>query len=353
MQFKPYQAIPLNETLQAYDAMDEDTVTAQKTTVANPMYYYHPDHLGTSTALTDINGEPYQFFLNLPFGETMAEQLGSHYYNSPYKFNGKELDEETGLYYYGARYYDPRVSNWLSVDPLAEKFPNASPYNYCLDNPINLIDPDGMAPGDPIGPGYYSASINSRYIGFGVTKGATNISTNATRFATRGEVLNGSKRGQTDEGSENGAYRHTLWQASITSEFGSKTAIEAGNAHEENPFTSLKNRSFKSIADADQTADLLNNMIGRGIGEENKEAGMDDLANLVLDEFKNNGLYTSSKNKDGNWNISKTKLSSDKYYTLKGIFKGLNENGRNQREQKDIDDKALKDIQSYDRGSKW
>ena len=102
-----------------------------------------PYRLGSSTALTDVTGEPYQFFLNLPFGETMAEQLGSHYYNSPYKFNGKELDEETGLYYYGARYYDPKVSNWLSVDPLAEKFPNASPYNYCLDNPINLIDPDG------------------------------------------------------------------------------------------------------------------------------------------------------------------------------------------------------------------
>ncbi|WP_243389507.1 RHS repeat-associated core domain-containing protein [Flavobacterium branchiophilum] len=40
----------------------------------------------------------------------MAQQLGNNYYNSPYKFNGKELDDETGFYYYGARYYDPRVS---------------------------------------------------------------------------------------------------------------------------------------------------------------------------------------------------------------------------------------------------
>ena len=79
VQFKPYQASPLKETLQAYDAMDEDTVTAQKTTVINPIYYYHPDHLGTSTALTDVTGEPYQFFLNLPYGETMAEQLGGEY----------------------------------------------------------------------------------------------------------------------------------------------------------------------------------------------------------------------------------------------------------------------------------
>ena len=59
-------------------------------------------------------------------------------------FNGKELDSETGLYYYGARYYDPRVSLWLNVDPLAEKYPNISPYTYVANNPINLIDPTGM-----------------------------------------------------------------------------------------------------------------------------------------------------------------------------------------------------------------
>ena len=73
----------------------------------------------------------------------MAEQLGSNYYNTPYKFNGKELDEETGLYYYGARYYDPRTSIWLSTDPLAEKYKNLSPYIYVGNNPIVAIDPDG------------------------------------------------------------------------------------------------------------------------------------------------------------------------------------------------------------------
>lgn len=110
---------------------------------------YIPDHLGTSTFLTDANGNAYQFFLNLPFGETMAEQLGTSYYKSPYKFNGKELDEETGLYYYGARYYNPKTSIWLSVDPLAEQGPNWSPYCYTFNNPINLVDPDGRWPDLP------------------------------------------------------------------------------------------------------------------------------------------------------------------------------------------------------------
>ena len=145
--YKEYKPTPLAEQEKALQ--DEQTPPNEQRAVAPPsgvgglLYYYHPDHLGTSTALTDFNGNAYQFFLNLPFGETMAQQLGSNYYNSPYKFNGKELDEETGFYYYGARYYDPRVSFWMSVDPLAEKFPSWSSYNYTLNNPINMIDPDG------------------------------------------------------------------------------------------------------------------------------------------------------------------------------------------------------------------
>jgi len=60
-----------------------------------------------------------------------------------YLFNGKELDEESGLYYYGARYYDPIISMWLGVDPMAQQRAWASPYNYCQNNPIGRVDVDG------------------------------------------------------------------------------------------------------------------------------------------------------------------------------------------------------------------
>ena len=84
-----------------------------------------------------------------PFGETLVEEhLNS--YNSPFKFNAKELDAETGNYYYGARYYDPKWSVWLSVDAEFARFPSYSPYNYTMLNPINLVDPDGNAPINPI-----------------------------------------------------------------------------------------------------------------------------------------------------------------------------------------------------------
>ena len=67
----------------------------------------------------------------------------SNYFGSAYKFNGKEKDDETSYSYYGARYYTDRLSIWLSVDPLADKYPHLSPYAYCADNPVNRIDPDG------------------------------------------------------------------------------------------------------------------------------------------------------------------------------------------------------------------
>ena len=61
----------------------------------------------------------------------------------PYKFNGKEFDQETGLYYYGARYMNPVTSLWYGVDPLAEKYPNVYPYCYTNSNSIISIDRNG------------------------------------------------------------------------------------------------------------------------------------------------------------------------------------------------------------------
>lgn len=168
--FKEYKAYTYTEIQKTLEE-DEDGIKPKSSGMAaapapvddKAIYFYHPDHLGTSTYLTDINGNAYQFFINLPFGETMAEQLPTSFYRTPYKFSGKELDEETGLYYFGARYYDPRASIWLSTDPLMEKYPNVNPYVYCVDNPVNLIDPNGMSPEGPKEkePPYYIVGFKS------------------------------------------------------------------------------------------------------------------------------------------------------------------------------------------------
>jgi RHS repeat-associated protein len=109
-------------------------------------YYYHSDHLGSSMLITDETGDVTQQLDYLPYGEVFLERRKQDPdvdYFTPYKFNGKELDEETGLYYYGARYMNPRLSIWYGTDPMQEKYPDISSYGYCKNNPVIKVDPLG------------------------------------------------------------------------------------------------------------------------------------------------------------------------------------------------------------------
>jgi len=101
-------------------------------------YFYHGDHLGSSSWITDASGTANQHLQYLPFGESFIDQRGSN--DIRFKFTGKERDAETGFDYFGARYYDSDISVWLSVDPLADQYPSTSPYMYVLGNPIIFVD---------------------------------------------------------------------------------------------------------------------------------------------------------------------------------------------------------------------
>jgi len=105
-------------------------------------YYYHSDHLGSTSLITDLDGNVVQHVEYVPYGEVFIEERNNTW-NTPYLFNAKELDEETGLYYYGARYYDPRVSVWYGVDKDWEKYQGISVYCFTALNPVRFIDPDG------------------------------------------------------------------------------------------------------------------------------------------------------------------------------------------------------------------
>ena len=111
-------------------------------TTKEETFFYHSDHLGSTSYITDDKANITQYDAYLPYGELLVDEHSSSE-EQPYKFNGKQFDEETGLYYYGARYMNPITSLWYGVDPLAEKFPNIGAYVYCHRNPINMIDPDG------------------------------------------------------------------------------------------------------------------------------------------------------------------------------------------------------------------
>ncbi len=102
--------------------------------------YNLDDHLGSSGVLLDTNGTLVSREEYYPFGETSFGSYGK----KRYRFCGKEKDEESGLYYYGARYYSPWTCRFVSVDPLAGKYAQLTPYNYAGNEPIGDKDIDGM-----------------------------------------------------------------------------------------------------------------------------------------------------------------------------------------------------------------
>ena len=121
-------------------------------------YWYHPDHLGSSSWITFSDGEAVQHLHYLPWGENFVDQRSSTFDGARFTFSAKEKDAETGYSYFGARYYSSDLSIWLSVDPMSDKYPSLSPYTYCANNPIKLVDPNGEEIGD-----YYD--LNGKWLG--------------------------------------------------------------------------------------------------------------------------------------------------------------------------------------------
>ena len=100
-------------------------------------------HLGSASWITNHNGDAVQHIQYLPYGEPYVNERPFGY-SERFLFTGKERDEETGYGYFGARYMDHELMTmWLSVDPMADKYPSISPYAYCMWNPVKLVDPDG------------------------------------------------------------------------------------------------------------------------------------------------------------------------------------------------------------------
>ena len=114
-----------------------------------PVYYYHPDHLGSTSWVTNFKGNEHQFLAYLPYGEPLLDIPFDHYDSRygmdsvRYKFTGKERDAETGYDYMEQRYYYPPLAFWLRPDPLLDKYIHLSPYAYCNGNPLKYVDPDG------------------------------------------------------------------------------------------------------------------------------------------------------------------------------------------------------------------
>ncbi|MDH6311928.1 RHS repeat-associated protein [Parabacteroides sp. PFB2-10] len=110
----------------------------------NNYYFYAKDHLGSNRVVMNGSASKVQWTNTYPFGMSYGE--GQSLELQPYKYTGKEYDNKHGLnlYDYDARFYDPALGRFMTMDPLAEKYYSVSPYAYCLNNPMRFVDPTGM-----------------------------------------------------------------------------------------------------------------------------------------------------------------------------------------------------------------
>ena len=156
-------------------------------TTKEETFFYHSNHLGSTSYITDDKANITQYDAYLPYGELLVDEHSSSE-DLPYKFNGKQFDEETGLYYYGARCMNPKTSLWYGVDPLAEKYVSISPYSYCKSSPMNYIDEKGLYPKGIVtihyersivttAPSITGATMNvpTQYVYYKFTKSATHL----------------------------------------------------------------------------------------------------------------------------------------------------------------------------------
>ena len=329
-------------------------------------YYYHPDHLGSSSYVTDLDGEIFQHLEYFPFGETWVEEH-SNTQRTPYLFTAKELDEETGLYYFGARYYDPRTSVWQSPDPILAKYmqgqgsgggvfnpPNLSLYAYVHHRPVVAFDPDGnemtwaevwasmwnpftassmqmktephttstgrvanVPSGDTIG------SIAARWA-------YTGPSPEATKGIFTGEGGNKETAGGTPyrAGSQN-AMRHIVLSAFAHNELNDPSGVDAIlNAHESEYLgLDIEQRSFATGMEADSVADRLNNEIGKQIAGEGGRTRKEVL--IAIAEYgRDKGFFQVRTNPEtGAREVYQSKLTAGQFSQFMQAIEAKDDNG--------------------------
>jgi len=278
-------------------------------------------------------------------------------------FNGKENDNEVkgegSQQDYGFRIYDPRVARFLSVDPLSSKFPWNSTYAFAENDVVRAIDLEGLErlivitrlweqkvrlmPAKEISSAdqarmqanfflrHPSAALEIGWF----QRGSTNISSIAGRMARHMAV---DENMTSEEGSESNGFRHVLWQAMITAQYGRAIADEAGRAHEgigywEQTDIDWQAAPIQRIEALDQLVDVLNNEIGRRIGEKHPEASNKQLALLVLDEQKNKGVWLVEEGRDGALRVAKRTISDQQYQTARKELDRLDDTGMSAEER--------------------
>ena len=288
-----------------------------------------------------------------------------------YGFQGQEMDDEVkgegNSVNYKYRMHDPRIGRFFAVDPLAPKYAYNSPYAFSENRVIDAIELEGLEQLQV--KDLHQAEFHTRLVDYselkrnletvaaviinpnlwevGEFESATtvkeadnsNISTKSARVS-----INLAKDNMTvGIGSERNAFRHAFWSASMTMILGAETARKAGQVHEgidyNAEFKIDWSKKFSGTADfADAMVDLLNNGIGRQIAKNHPDANYYEIGLLILEYQYVHGLWTSSKQEDGTYTVSQTKITMKQFVKAVEVLFTLDHNGMTKEARDGLED---------------
>jgi len=262
-------------------------------------YYYHADHLQSAQFITNPKGEQYEHIEYTPYGELWIEEVAAGLDKLPFRFTGKELDEETGLYYYGARYLDPKYSRWLSGDPALNDYMagssvgeggiyntvNFNVYHYGGNNPIKYTDPTGRYDKEEYKAFKALTRQEKNVILSSISKSRT-----VNRMANEAWDKTNANFGGNRRYDQSDAFRHGYWMGRNTQEVGEKFTRRFGDAHEYST-----NPNPKEFPRNDIIMDIHNNDVGIEVGKKNPTATPEELAKKILEKINNGDMLIINK----------------------------------------------------------
>ncbi|MGF6851688.1 SpvB/TcaC N-terminal domain-containing protein [Paraburkholderia sp. CI3] len=385
--------------------------------------YQFGNHLGSASLELDDQGQIISYEEYAPYGSSTYQAVRSQMETTKrYRYTGKEREGESELYYFGARYYAAWLGRWVSCDPksLTQEMKKSKPkmvigkifgatsqggfvnvpnnpekpsdsssegyaepqmpgnealpdlYGYAGDNPERWVDPDGSDFWDwrtvkETWAGIWNprAAWNTKNLLFDdkiETKNPT-FNTLAVRFSTKLGLSENAQR----MGSQVNAIRHTLWQAMLTKSYDQSTAKAIADSHEVNPDAianeDAATKEFNTLEEADQSIDLRNNIIGRTVGEANRNVvgGPQQLAEALLKEFHEKGLWVAVQQANGKYKAVRVKLTDAEFAAASQKLAGLDDRGLTasdaQRRKEAIDKqltvKATRKLNEFVGGLEW
>jgi RHS repeat-associated protein len=299
--------------------LQAEFINALNQGVRDKLYYFHGNHLGSGSLITDKQGQTYQTFAYAPHGESLVQiNHYSDWFNNPYRYSGKIKDEESGLHYFEMRYLWGEGGIPLSTDPHWYNYPQYGSYVWCGNNPIMFVDTDGRD---------YSLAFDNK---------TNTVTISATYYTTASSLVSAQQAASTFN-SQSGNFTYTagkgdaavsytvnfninVVEVAVDSKMGERGSLNVALAADKSGQANL----YMVVPDAKMSANENGSTTGGNFvrvkdSRQSTETGAHEMGHTLGLDHSSSGLMTpSSSDSNRSTNIQKSDVKDMLSYPLKG-----------------------------------